>query len=131
MLGADVTATRRYVIGQMRANISKQPVASTFWVKVTFDLNVVKEGSSKTLVAYYGTLRVILMSTAVRTFRSQVLMKFLISHRKVRLVASWEVTQKGLKTSNQTVKDSGYEGADSTEHSTGYPEIFTLVSGGY
>jgi hypothetical protein len=71
------------------------------------------------------------MSTAIKTLRSQVLMRFLISDRKVRLVASWEVTQKGLKTLNQTVKDSGYEGADSTEHSTGYPEIFTLVYGGY
>jgi hypothetical protein len=132
LLGTNDSAIRCYVIWHhIRANISEQPASSFFWVGVTSNLNVEKEGSSKTLVTNYRTLYVIFISTAMRSFRSQTLMRFLISYRKVRLVASWEVTLKGLMTLNQIVKDSGCEDADSTEHSTGYLEIFTLVSGGY
>lgn len=55
MLGADVTPTLHYVIWQVDVSISEQHAASTFRVEVTSNLNVEKEGSSKTLETYYGT----------------------------------------------------------------------------
>jgi hypothetical protein len=47
------------------------------------------------------------------------------------LVAYWELILKGLKMLNLTVKDNGYEDADSMEHLTEYLEISTHVSGEY
>jgi hypothetical protein len=56
---------------------------------------------------------------------------FLISYRKARLAAYWEVIPKQLKMLNLTVKDSGSEDADLMERLTEYLEISTHVSGEY
>jgi hypothetical protein len=56
---------------------------------------------------------------------------FLVSYRKARLAAYWEVILKEMKMLNLIVKDNGSEDADSMEHLTEYLEISTHVSGEY